>query len=298
MVKSRRIWLAALLNLVAPGLGQLYNGQPVKGFVIPGTILALSLASAFAVHTSFAWVRYLSTVVSVAAILDAALAARRQKDYVLRAYNRPASYIGFVVLWGALSFAASALSHRFIAQPAKIPSRAMEPTLRPGDVVLVKKFNIDLKRGDIVTFVMPPAGRVNASESEKGKVILKRIVALPGETVQIVNKRLSVNGQWVDEPFAIYEDKMIYKADPQLRGDTYQTRWESGDFARLQRSQVGDNFGPVKLHPNAYFVLGDNRDGSFDSRFFGPVPATAVTGKVSLIVSPKDRARKFQGGVR
>src|SRR6185295_3317638 len=63
----------------------------------------------------------------------------------------------------------------------------------------------------------------------------------------------------------------------------YQGLWETGRFAELRREQIGDNFGPIKVPPHSYFVMGDNRDGSFDSRFWGPMPNRFLKGKAWIV---------------
>ncbi len=155
----------------------------------------------------------------------------------------------------------------FVVQAFKIPSGSMEPTLEIGDHILVNKFiygtkipftNLSLfpwtspQRGDVIVFIYP---------LEPDKDFIKRVIGVEGDTVKIINKRLYINGAEVPDPHA------VYKEDPVLPGDV----------------QKRDNFGPITVPPGKLFVLGDNRDRSLDSRFWGFVPLEDVRGKAFII---------------
>jgi len=155
----------------------------------------------------------------------------------------------------------------FVVQAFKIPSGSMEPTLEIGDHILVSKFiygtkipftSIRLlplekpKRGDVIVFIYP---------LDPNKDFIKRVVAVEGDTVRIVNKKLYLNGSEVPDPYAIYQ----------------------GDSLSSPELQKRDNIGPVTVPPGNLFVLGDNRDRSLDSRFWGFVPLTDVRGKAFII---------------
>ena len=155
----------------------------------------------------------------------------------------------------------------FVVQAFKIPSGSMEPTLEIGDHILVNKFiygiklpftSISLlplgnpKRGDVIVFIYP---------LDTSKDFIKRVVAVEGDTVKIVNKKLYINGAEVDDSRAVYKENTIFAAEIQKR----------------------DNFGPVTVPEGHLFVLGDNRDRSLDSRFWGFVPRKDVRGKAFMI---------------
>ena len=155
----------------------------------------------------------------------------------------------------------------FVVQAFKIPSGSMLPTLQIGDHILVIKsiYGVrmpftnsviipvkDPKRGDIVVFIYPV---------DPGKDFIKRVVAVAGDTVEIRNKRLLVNGQPAEDEHARFDDPSVY---PML-------------------VRPRDNFGPVKVPPHKIFVMGDNRDHSYDSRFWGFVDLDALRGKALLI---------------
>lgn len=155
----------------------------------------------------------------------------------------------------------------FIIQAFKIPSGSMLPTLQIGDHILVNKFIYGVKlpffnatvipvgkpvRDDIIVFRYP---------EEPDKDFIKRVVAVPGDVIEIRNKKVFVNHEPVLQPFAVYTDPHIVPAHVNQR----------------------DNMGPITVPPDAYFVMGDNRDNSYDSRFWGFVETSEVRGKAFII---------------
>jgi signal peptidase I len=155
----------------------------------------------------------------------------------------------------------------FIVQAFKIPSGSMKQTLQIGDHILVNKFIYGVKlpylnkiiiplgmpkRGDIIVFKFPV---------DPEKDFIKRVVAVAGDTVESRNKTIYVNGEKIVEDFSIRVDPHTYPAGIQAR----------------------DNFGPITVPAHSLFVMGDNRDQSFDSRFWGFVDLKVVSGKAFMI---------------
>jgi len=155
----------------------------------------------------------------------------------------------------------------FVVQAFKIPSGSMKETLQIGDHILVNKFIYGVKlpftghtlvpvkdprREDIIVFEFP---------EDPDKDFIKRVVAVAGDEVQIRNKTLLVNGQEQSDPYAIFTDERTLPGNIQPR----------------------DNFGPVRVPDRTVFVMGDNRDFSYDSRFWGFVDLRAVRGKAFMI---------------
>ncbi len=155
----------------------------------------------------------------------------------------------------------------FVVQAFKIPSGSMKETLQIGDHILVNKFIYgiklpfvnytlvpikDPKRGDIVVFEFP---------EDKKKDFIKRVVGVAGDVVEIRDKKLFVNGKQVKADYAVYTDPHVFPG----------------------RYQPRDNFGPITVPPETIFVMGDNRDHSYDSRFWGVVDLAAVKGKAFMI---------------
>jgi len=161
----------------------------------------------------------------------------------------------------------------FVVQAFQIPTGSMENTLLIGDFLLVNKFIYaphiwswekkilpikEVKREDIVVFKYP---------RDLSKDFVKRVIALEGEKVEIKNKRVYVNNQPLKEPYKIHTDETIY----------------SKEEYNFYQSVLRDNYGPITVPKGHLFVLGDNRDNSLDSRFWGFLPRSYVKGKPWLI---------------
>lgn len=155
----------------------------------------------------------------------------------------------------------------FVIQAFKIPSGSMKETLLIGDHILVNKFIYGVKvpflqttivpitnpkHGDIVVFKFP---------EDPSKDFIKRVIGVAGDVVEVRDKQVYVNSKLLNHDFGIHTDSYIFPASVQPR----------------------DNFGPVVVPPHSLFVMGDNRDQSYDSRFWGFVDLKAVKGKALMI---------------
>ena len=175
----------------------------------------------------------------------------------------------------------------YVASAYKIPTGSMENTLLIGDFLFATKFNYGLqvpfvnkmlfkwnspKRGEIVIFRFPL----------ERKDFVKRCIAIPGDTVEIRNKMLYLNGRPVDEPYANHKDNRVFKSLDIQDREIYQSYWLEGKFNKAG-GYVRDNFGPVVVPEGHVFLMGDNRDNSFDSRFWGPLSFENLRGKPFII---------------
>jgi signal peptidase I len=163
----------------------------------------------------------------------------------------------------------------FVVQAFKIPSGSMKPTLQIGDHILVNKFIYGIKipywqgnlvpienphRGDIIVFKFP---------LDPDKDFIKRVIGVAGDVVECRDKKLYINHQPLNHDYGVHSDTDIIPPDIRPR----------------------DNFGPITVPPHSLFVMGDNRDESFDSRFWGFVDLRAVNGKAFIIYWSWDKER-------
>ncbi len=273
--KPRKWWLAALLSLT-PGLGHIYNGQGRKGFIIlvlGNYILPLMLLQCITWYLATLSMLFLYAVVAGALVLylvmiaDAIRQANRLKfEYQPHKYNKWYVYVGIVVAMVIISLAIPSLdfdSDRIKSnymQAYKIPSGSMEPTLLIGDRILVDRRVSARKptRGTIIIFEYP---------EDPTKDFVKRVEAVGGDTIEVRNKELYVNNKLVTEAHVAHLETNIIPASENPR----------------------DNFGPVTVPKDAYFVMGDNRDRAYDSRFWGFVEKAKIKGTVKQIYWSWDR---------
>ncbi len=163
----------------------------------------------------------------------------------------------------------------FVVQTYQVPTGSMEKTILVGDHLLVNKFAYaprlegwarllpyrDVHRGDIIVFKKP------GDDRNPGNVLVKRAVAGPGDTVVVRDKVLWVNGEATDGPHVQHSDPEVYPNDPAIP-----------DMARRR-----DQFGPFAAPPGSWFGMGDNRDNSLDSRYWGSIPRENIFGRPTIL---------------
>ncbi|HEX8255071.1 MAG TPA: signal peptidase I [Thermoanaerobaculia bacterium] len=161
----------------------------------------------------------------------------------------------------------------FVFQAFKIPTPSMEDNLKVGDHLIVNKFLYgpkgdgllsslfplrDVERGDIIVFRYPENPEID---------YVKRVIGLPGDVITVQSKKVSVNGVPLDEPYTLYDDPGVYPDNEALPA-SFRSR---------------DHFGPFKVPDDQYFAMGDNRDHSSDSRFWGGVPRSHIKGRAFMV---------------
>jgi signal peptidase I len=174
-----------------------------------------------------------------------------------------------------IAFVLAIFIRAFAVQAYKIPSGSMIPTLLVGDYILVNRLSYglripyykyilrwgEIKRGDIIVFVFP---------EDPSKDFIKRVIALPGETIEIRKKKIYINGKEIEDKWGFFSD----------------------DYVGPPR----DDFGPFQVPQGHVFVMGDNRDESNDSRFWGPVNIENIKGKAFIIYfswDPYEKSIRF-----
>jgi signal peptidase I len=176
----------------------------------------------------------------------------------------------------------------WVFQAFKIPSGSMEPNLQIGDHLIVNKMEFaptaraierallphrDVRRGDVIVFKYP---------EDPERDFIKRVIGLPGDRVELRNKRVLINGQPLEDPHAYY-------LEPPLAGRP------------ARPSDVREEYGPVTVPDRQFFVMGDNRDNSQDSRYWGFLPASYVKGRALFIyfsIEEGASIASLAGGIR
>ena len=263
MERKRNSILAALLSLVLPGLGQLYNAQPKKAGVVYLLVLAafpvVSLTPMAFYFYGLAMLVLIGVVILVFIVVDAAKSARRLGVITLQKYNR---WYVYLCIFLAHAFVILPVLEVAFPRPVKayrIASGAMEPSLQVGDHIIVDltRYATDIpQRGDVVVFIFP---------EDRSKDFIKRVIGLPGERIEIRSKRVFIDGRELSDAWGIHVDQTVLDAR--------------------------DNFGPLSVPPEQYYVMGDNRDRSYDSRFWGFVDHSLIKGKALYFYWAKDKGK-------
>ena len=181
----------------------------------------------------------------------------------------------------------------FVIQAFKIPTGSMENTLLIGDHLLVNKFAFayhsgvlarflpyrDVHRHDILVFKFPGPSE---EQSEPGEHFVKRVIGLPGDRVRIFHRQVYVNGQPLSEPFVYHAfPDTLRLGDDFPPPDSEDVRGATALWSAEMASYVKE--GAIEVPPGEYFVMGDNREQSWDSRFWGFVPRQLIAGRPLLI---------------
>jgi signal peptidase I len=217
--------------------------------------------------------------VDVISLNDCAIGLRQNMKTYIR-NNR--GFLLFLILFGVFRTA--------IADWNPIPSGSMRPNLLEGDVVFVNRVAYDLKvpltnhilthfanpkRGDIVTFFSP----------KDGTRLIKRIVAIPGDVVEMHDKRVIVNG--IQDRYAVVQ--VVSPSDPEGTVQLNEIAVDGSHIIQWVDGSAGrNNFDPIHVPTDQYLMLGDNRDNSADSRYFGFVPRHLLIGQAKRILVSVD----------
>ena len=302
MITKRRPWIAALLSVGVPGLGHLYAGRVAAalsalGFAVVAGVGALASGVLLPLPP-------LNVLLIVPALLliyvgvpiHAALSARRAPPtYKLRPYNRWYIYLGIYLV---AAFLVRPSLYRFtkahIIEAFRIPSATMEPTIEVGDYLYVAKWAPavrNLPAGSLVVF---------QSVEEPSLKILKRVVGTPGDTVAMRGGTLYRNGHPAAEPYVVHREP-TRSEDPVQRAK--MRYWQAKHLADKSLTDYApdlEDWGPLVVPPDSVFVLGDNRDESYDSRYYGFVASERIVGRprvIYLSLAP-DSSRSLMDRVR
>jgi signal peptidase I len=275
----RRPWIAFILSLLMPGLGQFYCGRWLGAVSFYAPLLVLAFLHRWAVSLEWPTSTNLAIVCAavalcLAAAMEAAVMAHRAAFQPIT-FNRWYFYLP-AILWNAILIPGIAALWSY-----HVPSQGMGPTIIHDDYILTASYGFPAgspSRCDVAVFIHDQGG---------GRVaFIKRVVALEGDRVAYRDGRLVINGTIVyREKIAETADGIVYRET--LPGGCSHLMQEENDTGPL------DNMDTFVVPSDTAFVLGDNRDDSMDSRVtgFGPVPLAKFRGKVFMIYAAKDSAR-------
>jgi signal peptidase I len=262
---ERKPWKAVLFSMVSPGLGHVYLGRAARGAKLYCVFMAvLPLGGFLAVRIPLFPLNLILPILCLLflylyVIFDSVRTAKRcANPFRPKEYNRWYIYVLLILASAAVQEFAARPAMRMFGQEFRITSGSMMPALQIGDHILVDKlwyvFN-PIQRGDVLVYRLP---------QDESRSFVHRAIGLPGETLEIREKRVFINGTPLEEPYATYGD------------------WQTG------RHGVPDRLGPITIPPGKIFMMGDNRDHSFDGRAWGFLDARKVQGKVVQIYLSTD----------
>ncbi len=263
MVKKRRLWVSVLLSILTPGLGQLYNGRPWRSAIFFCLLVffttIVSWTNALVSFEGLVALLGTSLLVWLYMLFDTARLSLTGSEYELRWYNRWYYYLGAVLA----ALVVQQLQPQFGSsyQTFRMRSSSMAPTIMVGDCVVASKVALtraSITRDDIVVFNQEVGGDTIRS--------IKRVIGLPGETISIRGPKVYIGGKELTEPYATWQEGGIPESD----------------------------FPETTIPENSYFVLGDNRDHSKDSRFYPDyfIKSEKIIGRPQYIYwSSADRSR-------
>jgi signal peptidase I len=298
-VVPRRPWLAALLSFLAPGVGQLYNGDPRRGWSLFALFVGLEMTEALiiphaaliVVFAGFLLITLSELALKIATAIQAFRLARRIGATQITWYQHAWIYV-LLVLLISVAGAAAAAAPGYRIQSFYIPSDAMKPTILVGDYLNVDKSyyrSYSAKRGDVVVFKQP---------TDNSTDYIKRVIGLPGDRIQMKNGVLYINDRpcprkrIVDYLYLEGNGAVIPLAQyiETLPNGVKHRIIKMGDNGPLDNTQVYD------VPPGKYFMMGDNRDNSQDSRILsavGYVPAGNLIGRAEFIFFSTDGSARL-----
>jgi signal peptidase I len=290
---GRQPWLALVLSLCAPGLGHVYAGQIVKGLVLffafllwmPLMVVAASLEPSTPVLVG-AILAVLAVVgLDLYASVDAYLVARRcREQYQLRDYNRPLVYVLLLLIAVLYPAPAYLYLRGNVAEMFLVPSSSMAPTILNGDHIVAAKGAYRLthlpERGDVVVFRVP----------QKQQNWIKRVVGLPGDTVEIKDNEVLINGKKLEQERV--PPASLAPIGNQIEGAVFQEAL-GGRRYQIMYAGKSPDFAKATVPEGSIFVLGDHRDQSVDSRQFGFIPLGNLVGRVQYIYLPAETWERF-----
>jgi signal peptidase I len=296
-------WTAAVLGLIIQPAGMLYVARPGWAAVYFVLAAIVAMSNVFLLRGREPVGEAIALLLAVICAIHAYRLARDFRELLRRPwYSRWYGLVGIIAAFAVLAFGARA----FLFEPFRFPSASMAPTIEPRAHLIVRKWGYgnygtygihvmrtvrssEVRRGDIVVFEHP---------DDRALTYAKRVVGLPGDTISYFNKRLKVN----DEEVQIRRIADYVHQDRSIPSRQYLERLGDHEYAILIEPEAPAGVPVAKAFPyrdrcaytaeglscrvpeGHYFVLGDNRDNSSDSRAWGFVPAINIIGKVQYVL--------------
>ena len=276
----RKAWLALLLGLFLPGLGQIYNGQLNRAawFMLGFWVFGIPLLGLLVRYFPDEWTASLmlgsiglALIIWLLGCLDAFIQARYRADYRAAAWQGAGTYLFLILLVTVCLFPLLAQQIRkHWIEPFRIPSASMDPALIAGDFIYADKhYNClgcepSMQRGDIITFTYP---------NNRSMGYIKRVIGLPGDQIKIRGQTVTVNNTALTVASTRQQGAVVVQERYEQR--QWPVIWKN-PRAVLPVTEVTVPAGQI-------FVLGDNRSNSNDSRYFGTVPLADVTGRARQV---------------
>lgn len=269
---KRKPFIAFLLSILTPGLGQVYNGQLSKGIIFFVMLLLIPFLLRFTgvlyYFNGLIGSFLLLLLIRLYIIIDAIYIASKAKKFTPNYYNNTLYYLGlFIAMIGInMIFPVRAILK---AESFTISTPSMSPTLQPGDFLMADmdfdKQSIDY--GDLVIF----------KAKEDGELYICRIAGLPNDSIQLKDNFLIINGQPTRRSFI--KDLIIGDIETSVFQETFPNQKTIKHYQYLNR-QRQPNTTPIKIPEKAYYLVGDNRDGCLDSRYRGSIAQDQIVGKL------------------
>ena len=287
VTNKRKPWGAFLLSWLAPGLGHLYAGDLWGIFfslVAVWTTMTGVLPFALSGSIPFIWFIGLGLAIRFIVVpLYAAIAARRAPvPYAIKPFNRWYIYLGAWFGWALVAgFVIESIRSK-VLEAYRISSGSMEPSVLVGDIIYVDKREnrrAAITRGTITT---------HQSVEEEGMSVITRVVAIPGDTIAMAEGRFLINRQPVEEPYIQAPQGRSEEPLQRAKMRQWQLDYLAGGPNPEYHPDLSD-WGPLVVPTGSYFVMGDNRDAAYDSRYWGFVPFELVTGIPSVVYWSYDK---------
>jgi len=279
---KRNPWIAGLLSFFFPSVGHIYVGAAMRGFTLLlifflGLILLGRIFGLFSTFWGVISLFMLVIIFELTMIVDAVRLAKSRKEFIPKKYNKWYIYLVSAVIIMVL-FSPELIRPILGFNSYYIPARSMMPTLMIGDFVLANTMDKTPARGEVIVFRYPKAPNIQ---------FVKRVIGLPGDKIEYHSstKVIHINNELVTQQ--VVGRYIADGSGAAMTGKEERIEYLNGvEYQILVKQGIEKQESLIKewtVPDNGYFVLGDNRDNSKDSRYWGFVPSENIIGKMTYI---------------